>query len=325
MTLLIFLAIAVILTVGISFYIYRIAFYAAPDKHCDIDDPLRGEQFEAVSEHIYRVGHIMEKYPCEEITIRSDDGYSLHGRYYHVQDGAPLQILIHGYRSCAFRDCGGGHSLSRRMGFNSLVIDQRAHGKSSGRTISFGVREHQDCVSWISYCNTRFGSDIPIVLWGVSMGAATALMALSTELPPNVAAAIADSPYSSPKGIIEKVCRDQHYPVVLFRPFIHLGAWLFGGFRLNSISAKEAVAHSQVPILLIHGEDDRLVPCSMSIEIANCCASPVTVEIFPDAGHALSYLTDPLRYEKVIYDFLKTVPAVAERIPENFMHQNNEM
>ena len=325
MTLLIFLAFAILLTIGISFYIYHIAFYAAPDKHCNIDDPLHGEQFEAVSDHIYRVGHIMEKYHCEKITIRSEDGYSLHGRYYHVQDGAPLQILIHGYRSCAFRDCGGGHSLSQRMGFNSLVIDQRAHGESGGRTISFGICEHKDCVSWISYCTARFGSDIPIVLWGISMGAATVLMALHRTLPPNVAAVIADSPYSSPKGIIEKVCSDLHYPVKLFRPFIHLSAWLFGRFRLNSISAKEAVAHSRIPILLIHGEDDRLVPFSMSIEIANCCTSAVTGEIFPDAGHALSYLTDPLRYEKVIYDFLKTVPTVAEWIPENFIQQNNKM
>ena len=326
MLLLILLIAVLALTLGISYYVYRIAFYASPGKRCGIDDPLRGSQFEAVAEHIYRVGHIMEKYPCEEVSIYSLDGYILHGRYYHLKDGAPIQILMHGYRSCAFRDCGGAHWLSRKMGFNALVIDQRAHGESEGNIISFGIREHQDCAQWIHYCNTRFGPDIPIILWGVSMGAATALMSLGEKLPKNLTAVIADSPYSSPKAILEKVCADQHYSVAIFRPFICVAAWFFGGFRLNSVTAKETVSKSSVPILLIHGEDDRLVPYSMSLSIARHCKSAnVRVEIFPDAGHGLCYLTDPSRYERVIYEFLSTIPSVAGKIEENFVPERTDI
>jgi len=112
-----------------------------------------------------------------------------------------------------------------------------------------------------------------------------------------------------------------HYPVSLCRPFIHLGAWLFGHFKLNSCTAKEAVAHAKMPILLIHGEDDRLVPYEMSFEIAQCCASPVMVQTFPDAGHGLSYITDPLRYEKAVFDFLMTIPSVAGKISDTFRSQ----
>ena len=140
-----------VLILLISLYIYTVAFYSPRKNRNRIDEPMEGEQYEAVSEHIYRISHIMEKIPCEEVTITSFDGCRLYGRYYHVRDGAPLEILFHGYRSCAFRDCSGGHALSRKMGFNALVVDQRAHGNSGGRTITFGIKEHRDCLNWILY------------------------------------------------------------------------------------------------------------------------------------------------------------------------------
>lgn len=314
---------AVVLTAVllVCLYIYCVAFYAPKKKRSTADAPLQGEQYEAVAEHIFRISHIMERIPCEDVRIDSFDGCRLHGRYYHVRDGAPLEILFHGYRSCAFRDCSGGHALSRKMGFNALVVDQRAHGDSDGVTITFGIKEHRDCLRWIEYSNQRFGTDTPIILSGLSMGAATVLMATGLELPENIACVLADSPYSTPSAIIEKVCQDQHYPVVLCRPLIHLSAWLFGGFRLNSCTAKEAVQSAKVPILLIHGEDDRLVPCSMSSEIASCCASSATVQTFPYAGHGLSYMIDPVRYERVVYEFLLTVPEIADTISVSFVKQ----
>lgn len=308
----------------VLWYIYRTAFYNPPSMRGTIDDPMKGDQYEDVAEHIYRISHIMEKASCEEIQITSFDGCKLFGRYYHLRDGAPLEILFHGYRSCSFRDCSGGHLLSRKMGFNALVIDQRAHGKSSGNTITFGVKEHRDCKMWIDYAVRRFGTDCPIMLSGISMGAATVLMAAGLELPENVVCIIADSPYSTPSAIIEKVCADLHYPVALCRPFLHLSARIFGHFRLNACSAKEAVKYAKIPILLIHGEDDRLVPCAMSFEIAKCSGSKATVATFPSAGHGLSYLIDPVRYEKVIYEFLLTVPQVSKQLPCDFGNQKNE-
>ena len=301
-----------------TIYTYFVTFFSPKKKRNTLDEPLRGEQYDAVSEHIFRAGHIMERYPCEEVWITSFDGTKLFGRYYHNRDGAPLKIIFHGYRSCAFRDCSGGHALSRKLGYNALIVDQRAHGKSEGTTICFGIKEHRDCLCWIEYANDRFGTDIPIILSGLSMGAATVLMATGLPLPKNVVGAIADSPYSSPSAIIEKVCQDMHYPVKLCRPLFRLGAWLLGGFKLNSCTAKDAVTKAKIPILLIHGEDDRLVPCKMSQEIADCCASPVTVQTFPGAGHGLCYIVDPLRYEQIICSFLLTIPVLADTIPEEF-------
>ena len=77
-----------------------------------------------------------------------------------------------------------------------MMIDQRAHGKSEGRTMTFGVFERFDVLSWIDYTVERVGKKTRIVLAGISMGAATVLMASNLNLPPNVKGIMADCPYS---------------------------------------------------------------------------------------------------------------------------------
>lgn len=315
-------SILVIILCG-SWYAYDISFFSPRNRRPAPNLPLEGAQYEAVAEHINRISSIMQKVPFEEVTITSFDGCRLYGRYYHQKDGAPIEILFHGYRSHPFRDCSGGHALCRKMGFNALVVDQRAIGASGGHTITFGIKERKDCLCWINYLNHRFGDATPIILSGLSMGAATVLMSADLELPDNVACIIADSPFSAPTAIIEKVCRDQHYPVPLCRPFLHMGAFLFGRFRLNASTARDAVRHCKIPVLLIHGEADHYVPCSMSLEIAASCASRVEVATFPDAGHGLCYLTDPVRYESVICRFLQSVPAVGNAIRPEYIEELN--
>lgn len=310
----IFLFIILILIFTPCFYIYRVAFYSPPRHHPNPEDPMKGCQSREVAENMRLATKVMMKLPFEIITIRAFDGTKLFGRYYHLSDDAPVEILFHGYRSNSFRDCTGCHALARKMGFNTLVIDQRAHGQSGGKTITFGVKERLDCQRWAEYTYNRFGPDVPIILCGLSMGAATVLMASELKLPKTVACILADCPYSTPVAIIEKVCKDRHYPVALCRPFLYLSAILFGHFRLNSCSAKSAVSHTNIPILLIHGEADDFVPCDMTHQIKSAGAGLIQVQTFPGAGHGLSYLTDPLRYERVINDFLCTIPAVSAHI-----------
>ena len=313
-----FLLLLLLILAG-SWYAYSIAFYSPKRKRTSPEAPLIGAQYEAVADNISRISGIMQRIPFEEVVITAEDGIKLFGRYYHMKDGAPIEILFHGYRSHPYRDCSGGHALARKMGFNILVVDQRAHGGSGGSTITFGIKERLDCLAWIRYLNERFGADNPIILSGLSMGAATVLMAAELDLPANVSCIMADSPYSSPSAIIKKVCRDEGYPVALCTPFLYLGALLYGTFRLGRCTAKEAVRNAKIPILLIHGEDDRFVPCHMSLEIAANCASAVDVATFPDAGHVLSYMTDPVRYEKIVCRFLCSIPTLKQAIRSEYI------
>ena len=211
-------------------YAYRTAFYVTKKQRGQVLKLPHGEQYRSSAARTAELMAAMEAIPSEPVSIQSYDGTKLAGRYYHVRDGAPLQIQFHGYRGGAIRDFCGGNKLAREAGQNTLVIDQRAHGKSGGNVITFGIRERRDCLAWARYARERFGPETTIFLSGVSMGAATVLMAAELDLPENVAGIIADCPYSSPEGIIRKVCGDMHLPPVLAYPFVSLSAHMLGGF-----------------------------------------------------------------------------------------------
>jgi len=310
----IYLLLAMILAVvWICVYVFRICFYSPKDR---VEDPytlIPGKQYAELGDVIIACTRAIDKTPCQWVNTVSYDGLKLYARYYHTADDAPTVIVFHGYRGNALRDGAGGFALSKRLGFNVLVPDQRAHARSEGHVISFGINERRDVLSWINFADTGK----PVILAGLSMGAATVLMASDLALPENVVGIMADCPYDSPAGIIKKVCTDRKFPEKLVYPFIKLTARTLGRFDLEATSAAEAVKHAKVPILLFHGDEDHFVPCDMSRKIADACSSLVQLEIFPGAGHGLCYMVDPIRYEQQTVRFLWKIPALQPYLERN--------
>ena len=290
---------------GITRFAWRAAFLStAAQRRRYTRLPDKG-QYRKYRETMLSLIESFEELPYESVEIPAYDGVRLFGRYYHLRDGAPLQIEMHGYRGSATRDFCGGNALARSLGMNTLVVDQRGHGRSGGHVISFGVRERRDCQSWAQYAYLRFGAQTPIYLAGVSMGAATVLMASELELPHTVRGIIADCPYSSPEAIIRKVAAENaHLPAAPLMPFVRFAARAFGHFALGESSAVGAVANTDIPILLIHGEADSFVPCDMSREIAAACRGSCTLLTVPGAEHAVSCLAAPEQYRRAVEDFI---------------------
>jgi len=243
----------------------------------------------------------------QRVSIKSYDGYNLYGRLYIQDKTKPVIIGFHGYRGTPSRDLSGGAAYYLDHGYNLLLPEQRAHCGSEGGMITYGVKERYDCLAWAGYAAGRFGRSVPIILTGISMGAATVLMASALPLPGNVRGIIADSPYTSPAEIIRKVIRDRKYPVAPIFSAACAVARLKGGFGLFDANAADAVKKATVPILLIHGDDDRFVPWEMSRKIADSAPDKVEFVTFEGAGHGLSYLTDKEKYEKLLDDFLARV------------------
>ena len=292
---------------------YRIAFYSPVGQQ---NDPymVPGEaQYLQYYDETCRLIDELKARPCERVSITSRDGLVLTGRYYHVADGAPLDIGFHGYRGTALRDFCGGSCISFAQGHNLLLVDQRAHGESEGKTITFGAKEQMDCLSWVHWANGRFGCP-EIALFGVSMGAATVLLAAALDLPDNVLCVVADSPFSRAEDVIAEVGKRMHVPGAPVRLLARGAARVFGGFRLKDAAPADALRHARVPVLVLHGEADRLVPCEMSEILETNCAATVKRYTFPDAGHGLSYLVDRERYEKAVTDFLQQVRQERERV-----------
>ena len=303
MALLVFIISICLFALLLSLWAYRKTFFRRRRRKENIYD-LPREISDDVKIRLHALIKDFDAVECEPVEILSHDGLRLFGRYYHVADGAPLHIQLHGYRSYAMRDFCGINSLSRTLGCNTLVVDQRAHGKSEGHTITFGIKERQDCLLWTEYAARRFGRETPIFLSGVSMGAATVLMATALPLPENVAGVIADCPYSSPRAIIRRVIGYMQLPVTLAYPLVVFAGMLFGNiFGLSRASAVEAVRLARCPILLIHGEDDTFVPCDMSREIQAARPDLIRLETFAGADHVMSYMTDVERYRKITAEF----------------------
>ena len=243
--------------------------------------------------------------PFERVYTSSRDGLRLSARYYHNSDGAPLEIYCHGFHSVGVRDFSGISLIGRGKGRNQLFIDHRAHNYSEGKTVTYGIKERFDLLCWIEYARERFGDDVKIILYGVSMGGATVLMATGEELPKNVCGVIADCPYSSPAEIITNVATRLN-PILrpfIVKPLIYTAARL-SGFKLGEVRAEDAVKHATVPILLIHGDEDDFVPFYMGKKIAD--ANPnIRFEVFHAKDHGLSYISDTERYVRIVEEFTK--------------------
>jgi len=306
MTVYILLCILLAAIFGGAYYAYRMAFYS-PTRDREKIPEVKGKQYEPFKPVIRDLFRELQNKPCEFVSIQSNDGLTLSARYYHNRDGAPLAIGFHGYKSCWLTDFCGGADIAFQMGQNVLLIDERAHGKSQGRTITFGIKERQDLLCWLEYALNRFGPDVKILLYGVSMGGATVVMASELDLPENVKGIVADCPYSAPLDVILEVGRQTGYPVKLIKPFVILGAKIYGGFDIRETSGAEAVRHAKVPILIIHGEDDTFVPPEMSRVIQEANPDMVTRHTFPGAYHALSYMVDTPRYRALVKAFMENV------------------
>ena len=298
---------AILLTLFTAYLLYRIAFYSKRSEKNDLYLKKVLKAYGAYGEKSEVIINHLKSHEYERVYITSHDGLVLSARYYHKADGAPLHILFHGYRSLAELDMSGGAYECMALSHNVLLVDQRAHGESEGKTISFGINERRDLLLWCDYAKERFGEKTKIFIWGLSMGAATVLMSLDLPLPENVIAAIADCPYSSPEAIIRRVGRKIHMPVFLLFPFLRLGARIFGGFKLGEISAEKSVLSSKIPVLLIHGEADTYVPCEMSEKMANAameCGVDLRFVKFANAPHGMSYLEDSEKYRTVALEFI---------------------
>lgn len=266
---------------------------------------LRSE-YAKYAEHILPGGAWIRSKEPEPWQVVSYDGKLLSGLFIAHENAKGTVVFFHGYRSSCFVDFAAGVQFYYNEGYNLLLCDQRAHGKSQGRVISYGVKERYDVVSWTTYLAMTFGEEHPIFLAGMSMGAATVLMASELEFCANIRGIVADCGFTGPWSILDHVMtRDYHIPGKIFLPVQNVFTRIFAGFSLKGASTVEALRHTALPVLLIHGTGDNFVPCRMSEENYAACAGEKKLLLVNGAGHAHSYLVDPLRYEDEVRTFLQ--------------------
>lgn len=285
---------------GLFCYVFCHPVRKRPDAHHIPESVLYKEYRELMQKGV----EDMENTPGEDVSIISRDGCMLCGKLYVFKENAPLMIFFHGYHGVPAWDGYGFFKICKKHGINILMADQRAHGKSRGRFITFGIRERYDCKQWAEYAAERFGEKTALFLAGVSMGAASVMMSSELGLPKNVKALAADCGYSEPSAIIKETVRKMGLPVKPVYMLIRLGARVFGRFDLEEAAALGAVRKLHIPILFIHGTRDSVVSPMMSDELYETCAGRKERVLIEGADHANSAMTDFEAYESAVMKFL---------------------
>lgn len=238
----------------------------------------------------------------EEITLTNKEGLKLQGYLYAADEPSDVFVLcFHGYTSNGKNDYCTKAKFWHDAGYNVLIVDHRCHGRSEGKWIGFGFHEARDGIEWVNLIRSRFGENSKVILQGISMGSATAMiMSGAPDLPSNVKCTVADCGYTS--------CRDElkHGLNGLFHipdfPLLYIGDFfckILNGFHFSEPNPLESVARTRVPILFVHGAADDAVPTEMGYRLYDACSSPdKEIFIVDGAGHTESHRTAPAEYEK---------------------------
>jgi fermentation-respiration switch protein FrsA (DUF1100 family) len=248
----------------------------------------------------------------EDLWVKADDGLALHAYYLAAPPtgGAGARvfsgtaILAHGYN-------GDGRQLDvfarifhEKFGMPVLLPEARGYGLSQGAYIGFGWPERLDMAAWFRLLKER-GTE-QIVLFGVSMGASTALMTSGEKVPPELRLVIADCGYTS---VMEELAWQlkRVYRIVC-PPLLRAVSRLTkkrAGYGFEEASALEQVKKSRTPTLFIHGEADTFVPFEMCGRLYGACTAEKELFTVPGAEHGLACYTDTGAYERRLALFME--------------------
>ncbi|OAI56801.1 hypothetical protein AYO50_02375 [Acidobacteria bacterium SCGC AG-212-P17] len=238
----------------------------------------------------------------QDVTITAADGAALKGWFVHPRDyNGNAVILLHGITDNREGVAGYGRLLLEH-GYAVLLPDARRHGESGGELATYGVKESNDIHRWVSWI---YAHDPPKCVYGLGESYGAALMLQSLAAENRFCAVAVESPFSTAREMsYERVSGPLHlgpwFGRTLGRPAIWsavLYARLRYGINLLQPSPLEAVEHSSVPVLLIHGGDDKNIAPRHSQLIAAAAPDHVEFWLVPHAGHTMAWAVAHREFE----------------------------
>lgn len=253
-----------------------------------------------------------ESLNCPLIEITSFDGLKLKAYILEAEsDCQGTVLLMHGFHSGPVREFATIAKFFHQKNYNVVMPYQRSHGLSEGTYITFGINERFDCRDWVTKINELYGTDMPVVIGGISMGCATVTMASGFDLPVNVRGFISDCGFTSPYEVVYwTMTKQQHVPAGIAKLLLTTSEWFankWGGFSFNGYSTITALSHSNKPILFISGTEDNTVPVDMTMTnflLYKMRGNETSLILFDGCPHAISYLWDSDKYFDAVTEFL---------------------
>ncbi len=252
----------------------------------------------------------LEKYLKDDVELVSKDNLKLRGTYIpyfrKTAEAEKTIILIHGYTATS-ESMADLITPFLSHGWNVLLIDQRGHGKSEGQYASFGYHEKGDLDLWVNWVRDRSEKKHQVIgLLGISMGAGTVLEYAGINKHVNFI--IADCPYSDLEELLKYQIREiRNIPAYPLINALDLMLRIRVDFNIKAVSPLKTVRESEIPIMFIHGSEDRFVPTQMSKDLYAIKKGKKKLLIVEGASHANSYWTNKNLYEKEVWDFIDEV------------------
>lgn len=289
---------ALLLSVGASFYFFQVAqvrgeksFVASSDT--PTDSPL------------YPYQQAFEALPKEEREM-THQGLKQVAWYVPAAEATDKTVIVvHGFGQDKRRMRPYAY-LFHKLGYNVLLPDNMAHGESEGQLIGYGWNDRLNLIRWAELL-VEENPQSRLVLYGLSMGGATVMMASGEEsLPEQVFALIEDAGYTSVWDELVFQAKDM-YNLPAFPLLYQVSALskLRAGFSYGQASSIKQLAKNDLPTLFIHGDSDTFVPSEMVYDNYAATAGDKELYIVPGAGHSKTFETDVLAYETTIKNFLE--------------------
>lgn len=235
------------------------------------------------------------------------DNLRLDANYIPKAGSKKTVIILHGYMNNK-NTMGEYAAMFHQLGYNTLLPDARAHGQSQGKYIGYGWPERYDVRKWVKRVIKKNGQDSQIVIFGVSMGGATAMMTSGIKLPSQVKAFIEDCGYTDVKDEIEHEAKALYnMPAVPRFPLVEILSLINKikvGNYLGEASAIKMLHHNQRPMLFIHGNKDKFVPTWMVYQNYQATRGPKELWVTKGVTHAKSFESYPKAYKQHVQKFL---------------------
>lgn len=302
--LIIFLLLIIILIVllVVSYKFFNVA--CSRDDH-SIFDMLKKKNMDFSSIIIRPNVEWLKEQDIQDVYIKSRDGLKLHGVFLPAKNAYRTIICVHAYRGSYATDFSAIIKYLNANHSNVLLIEQRCHGESEGKYITFGAKEKYDVVEWVNYTISKLDDKNPIYLYGLSMGCTTSLLALGCNINSRVKGVIADCGYTSMKDSMESIIKNWYgLPTFPLINFLDMYCNLIGHFSMSETDTKKALKNNEIPILFIHGEDDDFVSGENARQNYARTNGPKEIVWVAGAKHAESIIKNPdLYHDKLEYFF----------------------
>jgi uncharacterized protein len=225
----------------------------------------------------------------EPIHARAADGVELAGRWI-AAPGPPTgrtMILVHGFVDGPDAMIADRGRAILDHGWNIAAVDLRGYGESQGAFSSFGGREAGDLRAWLDVLAARRPDGEPFtpVIWGRSMGAAIALRAAVED--DRVRALILEAPMVDLNAALTTWMRGRRTPMApLLSRLIVTRAGRLAKVSLQRPRPLDLAAHCDHPVIVVHGQDDPLIPSAEARILAGAFPTPAAYIEVPAARHA---------------------------------------